>query len=116
MSAPRRDAIGERTPGRAGTRVRALMVAAWLVALAPGARADSFFSGPRRVSVEILAGSAQPVSRLADYQWDVRPRAAWGAQALVSRGALAAGLRWWRSGTTQSLGLTGEPDPDVHVN
>jgi hypothetical protein len=52
---------------------------------------------------------------MADYQWDVRPHAAWGAQLLVGSGSFAAGARFWRGGTTQNLGLTGITDPAVHA-
>jgi hypothetical protein len=50
---------------------------------------------------------------MADYQWDVRPHLAWGAQAMAGIGPVAAGLRWWSSSTTQALGLTGQEDPSV---
>src|SRR5262249_37928795 len=58
-------------------------------------------------------GSTQPLASLADYQWDVRPHAAWGAQALVGSGRWSGGVRIWRSGTTQALGLPGTADPHV---
>ena len=67
----------------------------------------------RWVAVSLLGGTSQPVSRLADYQWDVRPHAGWGAQAFVGRGGWSVGPRLWRSGTTQALGLAGMPDPRV---
>jgi hypothetical protein len=50
---------------------------------------------------------------MADYQWDVRPHAAWGAQVLAGTGLFSAGARWWREGTTQGLGLAGVSDPAV---
>lgn len=53
---------------------------------------------------------------MADYQWEVRPHVAWGAQVFVGSGPFAAGIRWWHSSTTQSLGLSGQPDPDVRAN
>jgi hypothetical protein len=68
---------------------------------------------PRWVAVSLLGGTAQPVSKLADYQWDIHPHAGWGAQALVGLGGWSVGPRLWRSGTSQSLGLTGTPDPRV---
>jgi hypothetical protein len=68
---------------------------------------------PRWVALSVLGGTAQPASKLADYQWDVRPHAGWGAQALVGRGGWSVGPRLWRSGTTQALGLPGTPDPRV---
>jgi hypothetical protein len=63
----------------------------------------------------VLGGSAQPVAALADDQWDVRPHPAWGAELAAGRGPLTAGFRWWRSGTTQALGLAGVPDPAVRT-
>jgi hypothetical protein len=71
--------------------------------------------GSAWVSTALLAGSAQPVATMADYQWDVRPHAAWGAQLLAGTGPFAAGLRWWRGGTTQSLSLAGVTDPAVRT-
>jgi hypothetical protein len=67
----------------------------------------------RWVALSLLGGTAQPDSRLADYQWDVRPHAGWGAQALLGRGGWSVGPRLWRSGTTQALGLSGLSDPHV---
>jgi hypothetical protein len=81
----------------------------------PAAQAlqDASPSRVRWVAVSLLGGTSQPVSRLADYQWDVRPHAGWGAQVLVGRGGWSVGPRLWRSGTTQALGLAGMPDPRV---
>ena len=87
----------------------ALALAASTANAAPAAPEASI----RWVSVSLLGGTAQPVSGLADYQWDVRPHAGWGAQALVGRGGWSVGPRLWRSGTTQALGLPGTPDPHV---
>jgi len=105
MTAPRTDAKRSRT----GAGLWAALV--WLACLPPAARAAA--PDGRWVSFGILGGSAQPVASLADYQWDVRPHAAWGAQALVGRGAWSGGMRVWRSGTTQALGRAGTPDPRV---
>jgi len=77
----------------------ALALLAW--AAGPAAAAGENI---RWVSVSVLGGTAQPVSKLADYQWDVHPHAGWGAQALVGRGGWSVGPRLWRSGT---------PDPHV---
>lgn len=119
MNSPRRDA--ERRKGGSGNahaRARRHVLAALVVltglARTEGAAAAAPWS--REVSVALLAGSAQPVGTLADYQWDVRPQAAWGAQALAGLGPFAAGLRWWSSSTTQSLGLSGQADARVHAN
>jgi hypothetical protein len=82
---------------------------------APAASAGTF-PGGQRVTLAVLAGTAQPVSSLADYQWDVRPRAAWGARVTAGLGRFDAGLRWWSSGTTQALGLPGTPAAEVHAS
>jgi hypothetical protein len=105
MTAARTDAARSATMAVAGA---ALAVLAWLPRGAHAAEPAG-----RWFSVGVLGGSAQPVASLADYQWDVRPHAAWGAQALVGRGAWSGGVRVWRSGTTQALGLAGTPDPRV---
>lgn len=59
------------------------------------------------LSLGLLTGSTRSDPRLADYQWDVSLRPAWGAQALVGRGRLAAGVRLWRLQTTQRIDLPG---------
>ena len=110
---------GHRVAARRAGRVLVAVVLGAVATVVPGAteaRAGGFASGTRQVSLEILAGSAQPVSSMADYQWEVRPQAAWGAQALAGLGPIAAGLRWWRSGTTQALGLSGQPEAAVRTN
>ena len=86
----------------------ALALLAW--AAGPAAAAGENI---RWVSVSVLGGTAQPVSKLADYQWDVHPHAGWGAQALVGRGGWSVGPRLWRSGTTQALEAPGTPAPHV---
>lgn len=60
-----------------------------------------------RVSLGALSGSVLPDAALADYQWATLPRAAWGAQALAGRGPFEAGLRLWRTQTTQTAALPG---------
>ena len=97
---------------RAGLQGR-WAVALALLACAAGPALAASDQEIRWVSFSLLGGTAQPVSRLADYQWDVRPHAGWGAQALVGRGGWSLGPRLWRSGTTQALGLAGTPDPHV---
>lgn len=109
-----------RSPRGTDPRQRAWLLAgaAWLGAAlltAPDAAAGAF-PGVGRVTVAGLVGSAQPVSALADYQWDVRPRIAWGARVTAGLGRFDAGLRWWSSGTAQALGLPGTPGVQVHAN
>jgi hypothetical protein len=81
--------------------------------LDPAAGAVAAPAGPRAagrgawLSLGLLAGSMLSDPRLADYQWDTSPRPAWGAQALLGRGRLAAGARLWRTRTSQRLDLPG---------
>lgn len=114
MTRPRTEAGRQgRRRGQAGWRTA--LALALLATAAPVARAGAA-PGGRWAAFSLLAGSAQPVAWMADYQWDVRPHAAWGAMALAGTGPFAAGLRWWRGGTTQDLGLAGATDPAVHLN
>ncbi|MEQ1832309.1 MAG: hypothetical protein ABL977_04575 [Candidatus Eisenbacteria bacterium] len=128
MTTPRTDARRRKRIGydRALGRGRHPHVAAWrrtalaaLVAVqalaGPAAAAGADDRAKRHVSFGVLAGSAQPVRALADYQWDVRPHAAWGAEVLAGSGPWSVGVRGWRSGTTQGLGLAGVPDPAVRT-
>ena len=101
---------------RAGRPHRAMVrVALALLALSPSVRARVAEAGipagtaPAWGSVALLGGSTFIDPRLANYQWDTRPRAAWGAQALVGRGRVALGARAWRSQTVQVLDLPGGP-------
>jgi len=65
--------------------------------------------------ITALAGAVQLDGRLADYQWDVNPRGAWGAEATVGRSRLAGGVRVWSSTTRQSLDPTvASASPLVH--
>ena len=84
---------------------QALAIAALTAALPHAAPAAE--SG-RWLSFGLLGGSTQPPAKMADYQWDIRPQAAWGAQALAGAGPWAAGLRLWSTATTQDVG-TAEP-------
>ncbi len=68
---------------------------------------------PVWLSLALLGGSAAFDGHLADYRWDVTPRASWGARALVGRGAFAAGLRATGARTTQGIGV---PDPSSAAN
>lgn len=65
------------------------------------------------LSAGVLAGTTRFDAHLADYQWDLSPRAAWGAEVLAGSGPLAGGVRVWRSGSQQQLALDGVPNPDV---
>jgi hypothetical protein len=65
------------------------------------------------LSLGLLAGTTQVDPRLADYQWDTTPRAAWGAQALVGTDRLAAGARLWRTQSRQTLDPTSGDDARI---
>ena len=58
-------------------------------------------------SIGLLGGMVNPDAHLADYQWNTRPRATWGAEALAGRGRFAGGLRFGQFQTTQSLDVSG---------
>ena len=118
MKSPRTDARGceRRTGGRVETRGPwwTLVALALLVPCKTHAAGDP--PQQRWVSLSLLAGSAQPIAGMADYQWDVRPHAAWGAEVLAGTGPFSTGVRWWRAGTTQGLGLVGVENPAVHTS
>lgn len=72
--------------------------------------------GGRWVTLGVLGGATQPDRKLADYQWDVTARAAWGARAVAGAERLAAGIRLWSSHASQRLGGSGAAgDPDVRL-
>ncbi len=56
------------------------------------------------LSIGLLGGTTQLSHGLADYQWNTTPRPSWGAQVLAGRNRFAAGLRLWRTQTTQAMG------------
>ena len=69
------------------------------------------------LTLSALSGGTQLDGRLADYQWDTRTHASWGAQALAGRGGFAAGLRFQTSGTTQDMSAAGvTPSPAVRLD
>ena len=90
----------------------ALLAVALLAAPVPAHALDA---APVRLSIGVLGGSSKPDAGLADYQWETLPRAAWGAQALAGRGGFEAGMRLWRSATTQRHALpAGDEVSTVH--
>jgi hypothetical protein len=83
-----------------------------LAVLPPASAADTVPPQARPTAwaaVGLLGGSTLVDGRLASYQWDIRPRAAWGAQALAGRGRVELGVRAWRSQTVQVLDLPAGP-------
>ncbi len=70
---------------------------------------------PRWITLGLLSGASQSDRRLADYQWDVGARGAWGAQVVAGAGRFGAGLRAWTTSTTQHIDLGGAPDPRVRA-
>jgi hypothetical protein len=97
-----------------GSGARPLAVAAGLATVlalippVPAARAADPDPPGTRFSVGVLAGTTQFDTELADYQWNTRPRAAWGLRGLAGFGRWAAGVRFWTTRTTQSIGDLGE--------
>ena len=68
------------------------------------------------LALTLLGGVAKPDAALADYQWDTRPKATGGAQAMVTLGSWGAGLRWMQSKTSQDLGSTAStPEASVRT-
>ena len=63
----------------------------------------------------MLTGAAQSDRRLADYQWDVSARSAWGLQAFAGAGRFGAGLRAWTHPARQHLELDSTTDPRVRI-
>jgi hypothetical protein len=61
------------------------------------------------LSLGALSGSTSWDGTLANYQWDVRPQAAWGIVARAGRGRWSASARLWTTSTTQGLGAPGLP-------
>jgi hypothetical protein len=88
---------------RASSRV--LACAAALACAATAARAE--VPAARWVSVAALGGATLLDRSLADFRWDVEPRAAWGAQLLAGTGGRAFGARVRRESTVQRLGFDG---------
>ena len=103
-----------------GTRARGAPIArlaaiALLLALAVPAAAFAAANDPnaRWYSVGLLTGSVKLDASLANYQWDVTPRMAWGGQAMASQGPWALGARVLQTQTTQAASVSGTGGPEV---
>jgi hypothetical protein len=92
------------------TRLGVAAATAWLACVVAS---DPAVAGPLRLTLGADAGATRYDSKLADYQWDVGARPAWGVETLAGLGPLALGARVSGNNTTQQLGLPGIPDPVV---
>lgn len=78
--------------------------------------AGSLDAGSRGFSLGILSGVTRLDGTLAQYRWDTSARGGWGAQLMAGAPRLAAGLRVWRTETTQDLGIAEvSGNPAVHA-
>ena len=106
---------GTRHGSRRGPRFAAGAAA---LLLATGPAGTCLAAEPARTwfGAGLLAGSTLLDSHFSDFQWDVRPRLAWGAEALAGRGPWTTGVRVWRATSTQEIGQPGSESPDVAVS
>jgi hypothetical protein len=98
---------------RTGNLARAAAAAAALTLALPGASAGA---DGWSMSVGPVGGVLALDAALTDYRWDTSVRPVWGLGGSVSDGRFGAGVRVWRSRTTQSTGIPGEtfaPDVDL---
>ncbi len=69
-----------------------------------------------RVSIGPIVGVVVLDPSLANYRWDTQPAFQSGAQMVFYRGPLGAGVRLWRTHTTQATGIPGETQvPEVSL-
>ncbi|NNE42619.1 MAG: hypothetical protein HKN12_00285 [Gemmatimonadetes bacterium] len=99
------------------SRARPLAIAALALTLAAPAAADA--AGPSRllrVSVGPVGGTIILDQHLRDFRWDTEARTVWGAAGRAEVGRFGAGVRAWRTQTTQDTGIPGmELRPDVNI-
>ncbi len=96
-----------KRPFRIGAPLLALACLAPAAAAAP--LAPTF-------SLGVASGTTRFDQHLADYQWDLAPRAAFGAQAGVSAGRFGLALRGWTATAHQFVDASASvPDPAVRV-
>lgn len=113
---PRMPAAGRRAIASARVVIAATCCCACLAtpAHALGPVVDAVLPG-RWGSIGGLTGAAQFDGHLADYQWNVTPRASLGVQALAGVGRVSAGVRVSQSRTTQHIAQASVSDPSVHA-
>lgn len=67
-------------------------------------------------SLGVASGSTRFDSHLGDYQWDLAPHPAWGAQAGAGLGRFGVSLRGWSAISSQHLDASASvPNPRVRV-
>jgi len=75
------------------------------------ARADDW-----RLAIGPFVGAVVFDQSLSNYRWDTRPAIQTGLQTTLYRGRVGAGIRLWRTHTTQSTGIPGTTDaPRVNL-
>src|SRR5262245_56083647 len=99
--------LSRRGPGCAITAALLCLVAG------AGSPADAAAEDPIWFGAALLAGSTLIDPHFSDFQWDIEPRAAWGAEVMAGRGPWVSGLRVWRATSTQSIGQPGAESADV---
>ncbi len=95
----------------AGAASAALCVSLALAApalAAGGAGEEAAPATPTRMEIGVVIGGIALDPHLQDYRWDTAPALQSGAHATVLHGRMGAGLRFWRSATTQASGIPGE--------
>ena len=99
---------GVAAPGAPGTAAAVGGAGRLAPGTAFGRGALATNGAPLRGRVSLSAGRTLPDAHLADYQWDVTPRAAWGGELGITDDAWSGGvaLRTW--GTTQAVDARAE--------
>jgi hypothetical protein len=93
-----------------------LALAASLLAATPALAWPGAGTGPW-LAVGLASGSTRFDSHLRDFQWDLAPRAAWGASVTAGLGPADVSLRAWSSAASQVLGASVTPaSAAVHVH
>jgi len=95
---------------------RLVRIGAPLLALACLASAAGAVPLRPAFSLGVSSGTTRFDPHLSDYQWNLAPRAAWGAQAGVSLGRFGLALRGWTSSARQHVDASASvTDPLVRV-